>query len=48
MGGVFNVDTDLGGRTGRGGEQDHVPGFRVLPESGSRTKRVGADSCRGA
>lgn len=48
MGGVFNIDTDLGGRTGRGGEQDHDPGFRVLPESGSRAKRVVADSCRGA
>ena len=33
---------------GRGGEQDHDPGFRVLPESGSRAKRVVADSGRGA
>ena len=48
MGGVLNIDTDLGGRAGRGGEQDHDPGFRVLPESGSRAKRVVADSGRGA
>lgn len=48
MGGVFSIDTDLGGRAGRGGEQDHDPGFRVLPESGSRAKRVVADSGRGA
>lgn len=48
MGGVFNVDTDLRGRTGRGGEKDCDPSSEVLPESESRTKRVVADSRRGA
>ena len=46
--GVFSIDTDLRGRTGRGGEKDCAPSSEVLPGSESRTKRVVAGSRRGA
>ena len=48
LGGVFSIDTDLRGRMGRGGEKDWDPSSKVLPESESGTKRVVADSRRGA